>query len=121
MTNMTKKISTGEKISIALTGRSLSEKHKSSISRSLKGKAASEETRNRLHSHVLNHHHNRYEWILIDPQNKMIRTKHLRKLCVELNLCYSSFRYKAQQGNSLPIKRGLSAGWTVFATRKLKL
>lgn len=117
---MTKKLLTGKKISAILSGRTLSDEHKASISKSLKGKNVSPETRDRLVNRLLNKHHNRYEWILIDPQNKMIRTMHLRSLCAELNLCYSSFRYKAQQGNSLPIKRGLSAGWTVFAIRKLK-
>jgi hypothetical protein len=64
-------------------------------------------------------HHRRYEWILISPANEMIRTKVAVQFCKERELSYSSLRYKAQQNDCTPIKRGQSKGWIVFATRKI--
>lgn len=108
-----------EKLSKSLTGRRLSSEHRRNISASLIGKKRARPN-NGLRCRLMENHHNRYEWILINPSNEIVRTKELANFCKELDLNYSSMRCKAQKGDSRPISRGKSKGWTVFAVKTAK-
>ena len=108
-------------ISKALKGRKLSTDHKKNISESLRSKPKANKNVKSIAFRLLNNHHNRYEWLLINPQNKLVRTSELIHFCTTHELSYSAFRCKAQKGDSRPISRGASKGWTVFAVKKSKL
>jgi len=98
--------------------RSLSGAHKEAIKKSMTGKKSSAASRAALIKYLEERHHNRYEWILINPAGVLTRTNAMRAFCQLNGLNYSSLRYKAQTGDSRPITRGLSKGWTVFAVKK---
>lgn len=98
--------------------RRLSQAHKDSIKKSMIGKKCSPRARSALLKYLEERHHNRYEWILINPDGLLTRTKSMREFCQLNDLNYSSLRYKAQTGDSRPITRGPSKGWTVFAIKK---
>jgi hypothetical protein len=109
-----------EKLSKSLSGRKLSDSHREAIGKAATGRKMTEQNKDKLSQRLKNNHHKRYEWILIDPSNTMIRTTKMLDFCAERGLAYSALRYKAQKGDSLPVRSGPSAGWIVFAIKILK-
>ena len=47
-------------------------------------------------------------------------TQRLREFCEQNMLSYSAFRRAHAVGSGCPISRGASAGWIVFAVKRLK-
>jgi hypothetical protein len=100
--------------------KKLSDQHKMSIKNALLGRKMPDSTKEAVIRRLKDNHHNRYEWILINPKGEIVRTKSMRSFCHDNGLSYSSLRYKLQIGDSRPILRGPSAGWVVFSAKRIK-
>jgi hypothetical protein len=100
--------------------KKLSDAHKKAISQSMTGKKIPETTREAVKTRLKEKHHNRYEWILINPKGEIVRTSELREFCKRNRLSYSILRHKFQEGDSRPVLRGPSRGWIVFSAKKIK-
>lgn len=103
--------------SAAQQGKKLSTAHRAAISAACQGRPASLTQRESARRRALSANPKRCEWILIDPDNKLIRTCHMLDFCTQHALAYSALRSKAQRGDSAPVRSGPSRGWSVFAVR----
>lgn len=58
-------------------------------------------------------------WILLSPENKIIRTNAMSEFCAGLGLNYFSLRNRAQFNDQRPITRGPSKGWSVLGCKPM--
>lgn len=95
--------------------------HKAAISKSKIGKTLSVDTKKRMSESRFAYIQSKScEWILISPQNEIKRAKSLKYFCATLKLSYSAFRKKSINGDSRPIERGPSKGWSLYGKSKAK-
>lgn len=108
------------KISAALKDKPKSASHRATIAAAMRGRKPSQAAADANREYLSHSHHRRCEWILITPSNEIIRTQRLREFCEQNMLSYSAFRRAHAVGSGCPISRGASAGWIVFAVKRLK-
>jgi hypothetical protein len=56
-------------------------------------------------------------WVLLSPNDEIIRTNAMSEFCKERGLNYYSLRNRAQFNDQRPISRGDSKGWCVLACK----
>jgi hypothetical protein len=92
---------TREKMAMAKRGIKRSEESKCKQSRSMLGA----------------NHHAAKTWILLSPDDKLIRTNAMSQFCKERNINYFSLRNKAQMKDQRAITRGTAKGWCVLSCK----
>ena len=98
--------------------RQFSEEHKRKLKDKAKGRKVSAKTLAKFKEMLANNHPKIKEWLLVDPQENLHIIDNLAAFCLERNLCYSSFRYKARVNDGSTFNRGKNKGWAYFASRK---
>lgn len=89
---------TREKMSIAKKGIKRSEESRKKQSESTRGEK----------------HHAARCWVLLTPQNEIIRVMNMTEFCEQNGLNYFSLRNRAYHKDQRPVSRGPSKGWSVL-------
>ena len=100
------------------TGRIVSKETRSKQSAAKTGTIRSEESKRKQGASISGaNHHAAKTWILLSPENKIIRTNAMSEFCAGLGLNYFSLRNRAQFNDQRPINRGPSKGWSVLGCK----
>ena len=99
-------------------GRIVSDETRAKQSDTRKGMKRSEASKQRQGASISGaKHHAAKTWILLSPQNEIIRTTAMNEFCAARGLNYFSLRNRAQFNDQRPITRGASIGWSVLGCK----
>ena len=104
-----------QKRSEQFKGRVFSEETLAKMSVSKTGVKRSEESRKKQGDSIRGeNNHNARCWVLLTPDNQIIRVLNMTEFCEQNNLNYFSLRNRAYFKDRRPISRGPSKGWSVL-------
>jgi len=104
-----------QKRSEQFKGRVVTAETRAKQSAAKKGIKRSEESRKKQSESTRGEkHHAARCWVLLTPQNEIIRVMNMTEFCEQNGLNYFSLRNRAYHKDQRPVSRGSSKGWSVL-------
>lgn len=92
-----------------------SEAHRAKLADAKRGVKRSEESRKKQSDSIRGEkHHAARCWVLLTPENEILRIMNMTEFCEQNGLNYFSLRNRAYHKDQRPVSRGPSKGWSVL-------